>query len=97
METSEFTVEKHRVDFYYWKVLPNFGDYLSYVIVSKILEDVFCRPINDCVSKRSQLLAVGSVVHFSKEGSVLWGSGTLHEASVVLLVACTHFLQLRKN
>lgn len=48
----------------------NFGDYLSFVIVGKIL-----RRKNLVPKDERRLLAIGSILHFAKDGDVIWGSG----------------------
>lgn len=51
----------------------NFGDDLSHVIVEKILgRPVAFRSFN---SNRKLLLAAGSILHYAREGDVIWGSG----------------------
>lgn len=52
----------------------NVGDYLSPVIVSKILEKKGFA-ITDKADKNTRLLAIGSVIHKSKAGDCIWGSG----------------------
>jgi pyruvyltransferase len=52
---------------------PNFGDYLSKVIVERILgRPVYYRPLS---SKERILLAAGSILHYARDGDVIWGSG----------------------
>lgn len=51
----------------------NFGDDLSRVIVSKIIgREVSYGPLE---SNQKLLLAVGSIIHFARDGDVIWGSG----------------------
>lgn len=48
----------------------NFGDLLGPIIVSKIIEG---STASQMANKR--LLSVGSVLHFARDGDVVWGSG----------------------
>jgi pyruvyltransferase len=51
----------------------NFGDHLSKVIVERILgHPVKFEPLT---SKDSLLFGAGSILHFAKNGDVIWGSG----------------------
>src|SRR5690606_27315212 len=52
----------------------NFGDHLSYVIVTKILADNGFL-LEEETSKPSRLLALGSVLHFAQNGNTIWGTG----------------------
>jgi pyruvyltransferase len=60
---------------FWWKPSTgaNFGDELSRVVVERILR----RRVNhrNIDSPRRLLLAAGSILHFAKEGDVIWGSG----------------------
>lgn len=60
---------------FWWKALKgvNFGDDLSRVIVERILD----RPVKHgpLESNRKLLLAAGSILHFARNGDVIWGSG----------------------
>lgn len=51
----------------------NFGDDLSRVIVERILN----RAVNyrSLDSKQKNLLAAGSILHYARDGDVIWGSG----------------------
>ncbi|GAB3603827.1 polysaccharide pyruvyl transferase family protein [Microbacterium aureliae] len=51
--------------------LNNFGDLLGPLIVQRLLED---RGLS-LSSGRGRLLSVGSILHFAREGDVVWGSG----------------------
>lgn len=59
---------------YWWQSRqPNFGDYLSKVIVERMLgRPVTYRSLN---SKERLLLAAGSILHYARDGDVIWGSG----------------------
>ncbi len=51
----------------------NFGDDLSRVIVERILgHSVRYKPLE---SKEKLLLSAGSILHFARDGDVIWGSG----------------------
>jgi pyruvyltransferase len=51
----------------------NFGDDLSRVIVERMLGDsVRHKPLE---SKEKLLLAAGSILHYARDGDVIWGSG----------------------
>jgi pyruvyltransferase len=56
------------------RVLNNFGDLLSPMIVRATLKyHGFC--IDGEIIARKRLLAIGSILHYSKPGDVIWGSG----------------------
>lgn len=62
----------------YWQEEPfiNFGDYISKVLVERIVQG----PLK-CYLKRTKepgkkLLAIGSILYFANENDVIWGSGT---------------------
>lgn len=65
-----------RVELFYWKPAKgnNFGDDLSSVVVTKVAADrgYF---LNEQVGRRARMLAIGSILHFAKDGDVVWGSG----------------------
>jgi len=58
--------------FFWWKGV-NFGDELSPVIVERIVG----RPVRfeSLTANRKLLLAVGSILHYARDGDVIWGSG----------------------
>ncbi|TJW12665.1 MAG: polysaccharide pyruvyl transferase family protein [Mesorhizobium sp.] len=64
------------IELFYWKspVAVNFGDYLSSVIVNKIAADADCF-LDEERPAPARLLAVGSILHFARDGDVVWGSG----------------------
>jgi len=67
----------NHVDLYYWKPTKsglNFGDHLSSIIVNKILGDNG-HMLEEETAETKKLFAVGSVLHFAKDGDVVWGSG----------------------
>lgn len=49
----------------------NFGDTLSVVLVERMVG----KPITKASIKEQKLLAIGSILHFAKDGDVVWGSG----------------------
>ncbi len=57
-----------------WVYGQNFGDYLSYVIVGELLRKAGVFPLSKKTDDR-KLLALGSILHFAKDGDVVWGSG----------------------
>jgi pyruvyltransferase len=66
-----------RVELFYWSPgggLENFGDHLSLIIVTKILADrgLF---LSQSVPRPARLLAIGSILHFARNGDVIWGTG----------------------
>jgi pyruvyltransferase len=52
----------------------NFGDYLSKVVVDQMLARRGLK-ITDPVETPRRILGVGSILHFSRPGDVVWGSG----------------------
>lgn len=63
-------------ELFYWRSPKgvNFGDYLSSVIVARMLgERAFF--LDEQVSRPRRLLAIGSILHFARNGDVVWGSG----------------------
>ena len=55
-----------------WINGQNFGDYLSLVIVCEIAIKEGLLPLH---TTPTRLLALGSIIHFAKDGDVIWGSG----------------------
>lgn len=65
------------VDLWFWNPAGhgvNFGDFLSKVIVSLVLAQRG-RTLDDEAVAARQLLAIGSVLHFARDGACVWGSG----------------------
>ena len=61
----------------YWRPngnYNNFGDDLSKVVVSLMLATRGMTLLDEARTAR-QLLAIGSVLHFAKDGATVWGSG----------------------
>lgn len=52
----------------------NFGDALSRVVVSRMLAERG-HDLEEQVSAPRRLLAIGSILHFARDGDVVWGSG----------------------
>lgn len=52
----------------------NFGDFLSRVVVDLVLARRGYT-LGDEVERGRQMLAIGSVLHFARDGAVVWGSG----------------------
>lgn len=60
---------------YWWHSswATNFGDDMSHVIVERILgRSVTYAPLD---SEKKLLFALGSILHFGRDGDVIWGSG----------------------
>ena len=53
-----------------WVPVDNFGDLLSPLIVSRLVNDVA-----EPRTSTGRLLAVGSIMHFARPGDVVWGAG----------------------
>jgi len=65
------------VKLYHWKPANgslNFGDQLSDVVVRKMLANSN-RSLDEEVSIERNLFAIGSVLHFARDGDCVWGSG----------------------
>ncbi len=65
------------IQLYYWRPLDgsiNFGDYLSKIVVSKVLAN-HGHLLDEETNKKNRLLAIGSILHFAKNEDVIWGSG----------------------
>ena len=68
--------QPHTIELFYWKSPfgVNFGDYLSSVIVTKMAADADCF-LDEQRQAPARLLAIGSILHFARDGDVVWGSG----------------------
>ena len=64
----------------------NFGDHLSSIVVSAMLARRHLS-LEDQVVRRTRLLAIGSVMHFAKNGDTVWGSGVNGKMPLDLLTA----------
>lgn len=64
------------VSLFYWRPSTgnNFGDHLSKIIVGNILAR-HGRNLDDETGRTARLLAIGSIMHFARDGDVIWGSG----------------------
>lgn len=65
------------VDLYYWRPKNgtlNFGDHLSKIIVNLILSTKGFT-LDDETPQNKRLFALGSILQFTTDGSVVWGSG----------------------
>lgn len=74
---SKTDKQKRAVELYSWSPKnggENFGDHISGAIVRKMLalRDL---DIDEISNHTKQLLAVGSIMHFAKEGATIWGTG----------------------
>src|SRR5688500_13146478 len=66
-----------RVELFFWSASSgneNFGDYLSLVIVSKLLAKAGLS-LMDATHEQARLLAIGSILHFARTGDHIWGTG----------------------
>jgi pyruvyltransferase len=66
-----------RIELFYWSPKggdENFGDHISKVIVTKLLADEGFF-IEEGSKRYERLLAVGSILHFARDGDHVWGSG----------------------
>jgi pyruvyltransferase len=66
----------HGIELFWWRSPAgvNFGDYLSSVIVTKMAADADCF-LDEERAASARLLAVGSILHFARDGDIVWGSG----------------------
>ena len=64
------------VELFYWRSAKgvNFGDYLSSVVVTKIAADAGFF-LDEERAEPVRILAIGSILHFARNGDVIWGSG----------------------
>ena len=60
---------------FWWRSVPeNFGDKLSQVVIERLLN----RKIKCSYGLKEEepiLLGIGSILHFARDGDVIWGSG----------------------
>lgn len=61
------------ISLYWWQPdqETNFGDELSCALVERILD----RTISKATIEEKKLLAIGSILHFARNGDVIWGAG----------------------
>src|ERR1700743_3534606 len=65
------------VELFYWAPsdnTQNFGDHLSAIVVGRLLS-YFNHVLDEAVAQPARLLAVGSILHFARDGDTIWGSG----------------------
>jgi len=65
------------VELFFWRPddgTINFGDYLSLVVVEQCLRQS-CHTLADETSRQIRMFAIGSVLHYARDGDVIWGSG----------------------
>jgi len=55
------------------KLVNNFGDVLGPIVVAKVLENLGVS--SSAAESKSRLLTIGSILHLSHPGDVVWGSG----------------------
>jgi pyruvyltransferase len=79
------TIKKDSINItlFYWKpdTGTNFGDTLSYELLKRIVGNNIRVQTSKNISRERKLLAIGSILHFSKQNDVIWGSGFLNKAS----------------
>ena len=65
-----------RVNIFYWTPASrvNFGDYLAYAIVARMLALQEIVP-GEPSEHPASLFSIGSVLHFARDGDTIWGSG----------------------
>src|SRR5882757_7356873 len=65
-----------KVDLTYWSPAGgvNFGDFLSQVVVDLMLAKRGMT-LGDETNRKCQLLAIGSILHFARDGAIIWGAG----------------------
>ena len=66
-----------KVELFHWQPksgAQNFGDHLSHVVVSQMLSRHETL-LDEVIGVQRRLLAVGSILHFARNGDVIWGSG----------------------
>ncbi|WP_249158758.1 polysaccharide pyruvyl transferase family protein [Bradyrhizobium tropiciagri] len=65
------------VELFFWEPddgTVNFGDFLSAVVVDQCLrQSGYTRA--DEASRNARMLAIGSILHYARNGDVIWGSG----------------------
>lgn len=65
------------VELFFWRPddgTINFGDYLSLVVVEQQLRRSG-HTLADETSRQARMFAIGSVLHYARDGDVIWGSG----------------------
>ena len=74
--SSPVPFQPKTIELFYWKSPfgVNFGDYLSSVVVNKLAAEADCF-LDEARSTPARILAIGSILHFARDGDVVWGSG----------------------
>ncbi|KJC49534.1 pyruvyl transferase [Bradyrhizobium sp. LTSP885] len=65
------------VELFYWEPddgTINFGDFLSAVVVDQCLRQ-FGYTRADEAARSARMLSIGSILHYARNGDVIWGSG----------------------
>ena len=70
-------IEYQGIPLYYWqqKAFVNFGDYLSLLLVEKIVGTPVKVHQNYPKNNVKKLLAIGSILSFAKDNDLIWGCG----------------------
>src|SRR5258708_1018524 len=65
-----------KLDLTYWSPAAgvNFGDFLSQVVGDLMLAKKGIT-LGDETKQNCQLLAIGSILHFARDGAIIWGAG----------------------
>ncbi len=69
-----FPVCLNATPFFWWEPdngTQNFGDHLSVVLVERIVG----KPVQKATIEEHKILGMGSILHFARDGDVVWGSG----------------------
>ena len=81
---------KKSIKLFYWKPYPissveldNFGDRLSFELVKRIVGPHLQSAVSYNQTDEKRLLAIGSIIHYARNGDVIWGSGILYYSSPV--------------
>ncbi|HSX38071.1 MAG TPA: polysaccharide pyruvyl transferase family protein [Chlamydiales bacterium] len=61
--------------FYWHDGAINFGDFLSRVIVERIVGKPLRYYVKKTLGQKKKLLAIGSILYFANTGDIVWGSG----------------------
>lgn len=73
----EDLLPKEGLPLFYWSEdkYVNFGDYLSRVLIERIVGGPTRYYIKKTKNQDKKLLAIGSIFYFANDGDVVWGSG----------------------
>jgi len=74
---SAITTAEEGLPLFWWKEgnFVNFGDYVSYILVERIVGGPLKSYNKRSPAQEQKLLASGSIYYFAYEGDVVWGSG----------------------